>query len=124
VVQPDLQADGEGGSGGGHDVNRSSSTGTADVTELRRLVAHLVEAAPDLRGLEATVAPEGADGRELAGAGPAGDGLRVHPEQGRDLARGEERFVCVDVVRHGSSFGAVACPTLASCSVVCPFRAS
>src|SRR5687768_114970 len=79
-----------------------SATGRASSALLD---AHLLEAPLDLGGAEAAVAAEGADGRELAGAGPPGDRLGVHAEQLRDLRGGEQRFGGIDVVElgHGDS---------------------
>ena len=58
----------------------------------------LLEELLDLRPLEAAVAAEGADGRDLAGACPAGDRLGVDPEHRRHLGGGEELLGLVGVV--------------------------
>ncbi len=70
-------------------------TGPPDpVTEVVRalcgLVFHLLEAATDLGRPEASVSTERADGRDLPGAGPAGDRLGVDLEQLRNLAGGQQ----------------------------------
>jgi hypothetical protein len=46
----------------------------------------------DLGLAVAAVPTQGADAGELAGLGPAGDGLGVHPEHGRHLSGGEQRL--------------------------------
>src|SRR3546814_1591533 len=67
-------------------------------------LGHLLEARPDLGCLEPAMAAEGPDGVQLAGTGPAGDGLGVHPEHRRDLGRGEEGFGGVEIIliSHGA----------------------
>src|SRR6266566_1418521 len=47
-----------------------------------------------------TVTAERADGRQLAGLGPSGDGLRVHPEHGRDLCWCQQRLGLWCACRH------------------------
>ena len=51
----------------------------------------LVQAATDLRGPEATVATERADGRDLASASPTRDRLWVDPEECCNFRRGKKR---------------------------------
>jgi hypothetical protein len=50
----------------------------------------LVQAAPDFRSPEPTVAAQSADGSDLASAGPTSNGFRVDPEERSYLGGGEE----------------------------------
>ncbi|GGL25782.1 hypothetical protein GCM10009774_15290 [Cellulomonas gelida] len=57
----------------------------------RTLLRDALEELAHLGLVEAAVPAERADGRQLAGLGPARDRLRVDAEQDRDLARGQQR---------------------------------
>src|SRR4051812_42999100 len=85
---------------------RRRSTYLQSEAALRPFVLHLLEAAADLRRPEAAVPTEGADGGDLAGSRPTGNGLGVHPKQRSDLCRGQKRIRC-GLVGHGSSLAGV-----------------
>src|SRR5437764_12824892 len=80
--------------GGGRDAPWLPALGGGSGGLLLDEVGQLGE---DLALAEPAVPAEGPDGRDLAGAGPAGDGFRVDPEELGDLGRGQQFLV----VRHG-----------------------
>ena len=62
---------------------------------------HLLEAPANLRRPEATVSPQRADRRDLAGPGPAGHRLGIDPEKGGYLG-GSKECICLRLFSHGS----------------------
>ena len=72
-----------------------------------------VDQTADLRLPIAAMAAECPDRGQLAGLRPTGDGLRVHPEHGRDLGRSQKRLRVLFDIDHSVIPPARGCPVSA-----------